>query len=310
MGDSERRQTGPAALDTWGRRAQGAFSALLRFRSLNDPVIRRRLFYIAASFFVVGIYLSVRASPGLHQQVSPTHALLLLPCVFLSFLLSAADFWCMVALCGIRTSYRDAFQTVVLGTAANMLPLPGSIMVKVARLRALGIDYHPGISATLSLALVGLGLALLYAALWLFLMAIPTAAVASLVGGLSVLGPSLWQSHLRFGKGKLLLLAVLVKLLQVILFAARFLLALWALGIASSFGQASVLSVSGVLSSVAAVVPAGLGLQELLSAGIGPLVGLEAATGFLTSSLNRLAGMVTVLSFSLYFSSSRGKGFR
>jgi uncharacterized membrane protein YbhN (UPF0104 family) len=58
--------------------------------------------------------------------------------------------------------------------------------------------------------------------------------------------------------------------------------------------QALALSLAGSLGSAVGFLPAGLGVREVLAAGIGPLVGLPAAVSLVATAVDRVLGLVVL----------------
>jgi uncharacterized membrane protein YbhN (UPF0104 family) len=81
--------------------------------------------------------------------------------------------------------------------------------------------------------------------------------------------------------------------------AFRLLLVLRALGFRVSIAQAAALAVSIVVAAAAGFFPGGLGLRELLAAGMSPLVGLPAAVGVLATAADRIVALVVLSILSL-----------
>lgn len=274
-------------------------SPLLEMEKFNNPLIRKRILYCAMTFFVGGIILSLKAQPDILQNVSAGPVIPIILFTLISFCLATQEFLLTVNLCGKKLSFFHAFETIVMGNAANMLPLPGNVMVKVSRLKSIGIHYKHGTSVTILMAVSGLGIVFTYAGFWLVWLSLTEIGILLLGMGVVILLLTCLQFSRLFGRQRAIILKlVIIRFLQIILHGARFFFCLLALGITGGFAQASVLTVSSVLSSIIAIVPAGLGIQEILAAGIGPLIGLTAASAFLISSLNRILEICTVFILS------------
>jgi uncharacterized membrane protein YbhN (UPF0104 family) len=76
--------------------------------------------------------------------------------------------------------------------------------------------------------------------------------------------------------------------------ALRYGLILAALGHEVSAAQAVALTVGGVLAAASGLFPGGLGMREVLVAGIAPLVGVSAAVGVVATAVDRLAGLAVL----------------
>jgi uncharacterized membrane protein YbhN (UPF0104 family) len=86
----------------------------------------------------------------------------------------------------------------------------------------------------------------------------------------------------------------LVEVVAVLVAAGRLQLALWGLGYSPDAAQSLALSLAGSLGSVVGFLPAGLGVREVLAAGIGPVVGLPAAVSLVATAVDRVLGLVVL----------------
>ena len=92
---------------------------------------------------------------------------------------------------------------------------------------------------------------------------------------------------------------LLLELVGVALSAARVFCIIAALGFDASWTAGAMLSSAGVVATAAGLFPGGLGLRELLSAGLSPIVGLTAATGAVISAIDRVLNLVVLALASL-----------
>jgi uncharacterized membrane protein YbhN (UPF0104 family) len=85
----------------------------------------------------------------------------------------------------------------------------------------------------------------------------------------------------------------------VLVAAFRLQLALWGLGYSPAVSQSLALGLASALGSAVGFLPAGLGVREVLAAGIGPLVGLPAAVSLVATAVDRVLGLVVLAGMSL-----------
>lgn len=225
-------------------------------------------------------------------------------------MVNAAEYVVSAVIVGQRARWADAMRVGVVGTAANMLPLPGAAAVRIRALRELGPGYRRATAATL---VVGLGWIAVAAALaagavasaaeWR--VAVGFAAVAGLTGTGAVMVLRRLVPPER-SRSRLLLLVVAVEVASVLVGALRLMLVLEGLGMPGALAAGLVLAVSGSLSAAVGVLPGGLGVRELIAAGLAPLVALPAAAGFTASAVNRLIGMAVHAPLTLLL--ARGGG--
>jgi hypothetical protein len=245
--------------------------------------------------FAVGIVLSIRARPELVSDLSygPLVALALAG-VPITVLLNTEEFRLSAQLLGQDVPRLTAAEVTVVASVANMLPIPGGTIVRVTALKAGGARVRDGTAATLLIATLWIGVALLYAGAWLAVSTSQQAGFLGLscaiVGGV-VLAGALAVGHRMFRGDGVLAGLVLIKSGLVLVDATRIYLSMLALNADGTFGQASVLSASSVAGAAVSIVPAGLGIREATAALLAPLVALPAASAFLATALNRLVGL-------------------
>lgn len=208
-----------------------------------------------------------------------------------SLALKSAEYQLSARIVSQRPSQSRSLGVAVVSSAANLLPLPGSMIVTVRSLSEDGSSYGPALSAG---AVPGL--------CWL--------SITGLVGGtaIAVEGPPLLGAFVISGglvagiaATRLFLTAapaprsaglavsiILVEAGWLLVSALRLGLAVTALGVSISPTQAVALSVAGALTVAIGFFPGGLGLREALLAGLSGLIGLEFDTGVLLGSVDRL----------------------
>jgi uncharacterized membrane protein YbhN (UPF0104 family) len=249
----------------------------------------------ALLLFVGGSILGVVSLPSVEQE--PRWELLAivgLVGVPLTLVLNAAEYQVTAAILGYRVPFVPALRIGVLATAANMLPIPGAVLVRASAIRKLGASYgkialSAGIVATCFIGTVcllaggvlvasgqlGVGWPLAGAGLLLLVFALATLVAER--------GPR-QGVRLLFAAGARATGAILVK-------AVRLYLILVALGYEAGVTQALTLTLAAVVVTALGFFPGGLGAAEVLSAALSPLVGLSAAVGFVASAVDRLISM-------------------
>ncbi len=282
-----------AALRDWGlRHRQGLRSLAL---------------WLSIAVLVAGLVTSIQAQPDVLTGLDWRYLLLvmLLP-VPLMVALNAWEYLLTGRLLGRSIALFDALEVTILGTAANMLPLPGGALVRVAGLKAAGARIGQGLAASLLVFLIWAGIAAIWSGLWIGTLGEtwPGLAIAGVGGFLLFIGTAL-AMRLEGGARVLSLIAA-TRLALVLVTTFRIYLCFLALGISASFAQASGLSVSGVMSSVVSFVPAGLGVRELFAAALSPLVGLAMSAGFMVTFVNRLLTIIVIIPVATLLNFRRG----
>ena len=287
----------------------GRFARFIDPRVLNRTKAKRVILGLAVLFLLVGVAISLDRNPQVLNNLDWRPVLLLvLVAVPVTIMLNAYEFVLTGRLVGREIGMPAAIEISIIGTAANMLPLPGATLVRVAALKAAGAGYGEGTKATLLVAGLWAGIAFVFAGAWMVRLGVGPVAVlfvgVGLVAWLGCFGYGVWRCQ----SATLPVSLSLAKVVLVTVDALRMFLCLHALGVAVVFDQAGALSVAGFLGNAVSIVPAGLGIREVVSAGLAPLVGLGAGMAFLAAALNRLLGLITVVPLAIgMLLSGRGK---
>lgn len=267
------------------------------------PKLQRIALFVAFVGFVVGIVLSLRAQPDLLSGLNWLPLSLL--CVFaipVTIFLNALEFKLTGKLLSQDVSLPEATEITILAGVANMLPLPGGTIVRVAALKSGGASIRQGTTATLLVSLLWIGIAFLYAGLWVATSQGQLFGLAGIflgIGALAVLA-CVFVAATQFDALDKFWPIIPIKLAHVIMDAARIWLCLLALGVEASFAQASALTVSSVVGAAVSIVPAGLGIREAAAAMLAPFILLTAASAYLAASLNRIVGLLMTAPVALF----------
>jgi hypothetical protein len=236
------------------------------------------------------LFASLRLAPALAQ------VFLAIP---LTIVLNSTEFWLSVRLLDSQVSGRQAVEVSTLGSAANLLPIPGAFLVRVAQLRAGGVGIRRATSVNLLVALAWIAIAFAYAGAWMGVLAQPgLAAGFGLIAVLSAVGAGLFVHSLGL-KPRYFCWILLNKAAIVALESIRILLCFHVLGLSVSYAQSAVMVVGSVVGSAVSIVPAGLGIRELVSAGLAPVIGIEASAGFLSAAVSRVLEVVVLVPLAL-----------
>lgn len=272
----------------------GRLQAIRAYRP--SPRTEQNILLLSMLVLVIGVYLSLRANPGILQTIDwRAIALVGLLGVPLTALGNSLEFVVSARMVGAQIPLSRALRVAIIGSAANMLPMPGATMVRIAALKVAGVGFKKGTGITLFVALVWIGVSFLYAGIMLSWFGVEWLAWAMILFGLSILLASAWTTHMSNASVWDYLRIVVLKVAMVLVDAARIYFCFAALGLDVLFTQASAFVVSGVLGSAVSIVPAGLGVRELVSAALAPMVGVAVSAGFLSATLNRIAGLAALL---------------
>jgi len=225
----------------------------------------------------------------------------------ISLVLKAAEFDIAARISSQSPTRHRSMRVAGAAAIANLLPLPGSMLVTVRSLSEDGATYRNAISAG---AIPGLA----WLAITGMIGGVAIAASGSVVLGIVVsvagigvgIGVTLMFRSVapREGRTKLVAAIVAIEFGWLATSALRLWLAAEALGHNIDLGQALALSVAGAVTVAIGFLPGGLGLRELLVAGLSPLIGIPFDTGVLMASLDRLVWLAFLAVVAVWLSSS------
>lgn len=281
-----------------GRIARFVTAVLARKPGPGDVKRRRSGLAAAVLLFVGGSIFAVLGLPDVDKE--PRWELLAvvgLVGVPLALLLSAAEYQVSAAIASYRVTFGAALRVGVLATAANMLPVPGAVLVRGRAIRRLGASYGKIALATGVVAICFVGMTCAVASA--VLIASGEIALGGVLAGAGILGLSMALVMLIVERGsrdgsRLLLAASARAVGAMAVKAGRLYLILLAFGYDAGATQALTLTVAAVIATTLGFFPAGLGAAEVLAAALSPLVGLSAAVGFVANAVDRLISLVGI----------------
>lgn len=298
---------------TIAERVQALFRSLARTADrisarTETPRGRRITMVVSAVVFVAAMGLGLRGLPeGDHQLV--WWAIIVTSVIGVPALiaLNALEYTASGRVLGHRIPFAHALPIAVYARAANLLPLPGSALVRMQGLKREGSTYGRAATATMATALFWLGGSLLVGGVVLVPLR-PLFAVVFLVGGaLACVGGHgavrvVVARREDAGPGEALRCSARLLAVEVLMVAVRglrFWLVMIGFDIGGSFEGAMILPVAGVLSSAIGFFPSGLGVREVISGGLARLVGDTASSGLLASGLDRLVSLPVLAAIAL-----------
>jgi uncharacterized membrane protein YbhN (UPF0104 family) len=269
--------------------------AWIRSRVPTSTAARRVVIGGVLAVLAGAAYLAVESLPdGTSIRVVPLVALAVVTPIML--VLNAFEYAAAAALAGRREGLLPALRVSIYSSTANLLPVPGSVVVRVQALRNRG---HRGTVALGATASVGV--------CW---MAVSFAAAGALLvvnrpvlGGLLLAGAAVgfviciaWGRRLPATRpGPLWVEVAVIAIAKVGAQALRLHLALLALGTSPSVSQSFGIAVSVSVGSAAAFLPAGLGVREGVGSALSAMVGLSAGVGLLAVLIDRAAGLIVAV---------------
>lgn len=269
---------------------------LSRQRSVfESPRVRRTAMLLAALVFLAGLAWALAAHPDLVTSLDARYWLLVLACVPLTITANSAQFWITARFVDSEVRFPRAVLVTIIGTAANMLPLPGASIVRIAALKNESNTYRQTTLVTVLIAGCWLGLTLLVAGAALAGLGVAAAGglcAAAGLAALAVFGRLLMRARSATTAGFCALLSV--QLATVAIGALRLWLCFQAIGEPVAFLKAAILTLATVIAAFIGIAPAGLGITESLAAGIGAAIGVPASFAFVAAALNRISGLLIV----------------
>ncbi|HEX2028783.1 MAG TPA: hypothetical protein VHF25_12385 [Nitriliruptorales bacterium] len=272
-------------------------------RRLRSPKTDRALLLVAFAVFVVVsvvAYLHLR-SAGLRFRWDAVLILLVVGTPAM-VAVTTAEFMVLARCVGERFSVRESVRVSLLSSAANLLPVPGAVLVRTRALRQRDTSYTDIGRAVGGVGLALVGVAGLFSGIVIFVANAVLGLAGIVVGGAAVLAATTvlrWQAG-RSGQTAPVAGVLVAETALVAVIAFRLWAALAALGYAVRPAQVGVLTAASVAAAAAAVFPAGLGLREVLAGAFSPLISLPVAAGVFTGSVDRLtffAGLVPITLF-------------
>lgn len=270
---------------------QRVVAALTAARSwAARPQLRPWLIGVSLVVFLAVTAWSVVNLPDLGDRVRPGLLLVLVVAgAPLALLASTLELQAIARVAGVRLATGPAATATVAASVANLLPLPGSVVVRAGVLAREGAGLGAIARATAAGGLLQLTVALGFLGAVAGRLDVAGVCAAAATVGLVVAAGLMGRDRVLLGR-----LAV-AEVILVGVAAARLAIALAGLGYPAGVRGTAGLTAASVLATAAAVAPGGLGLRELLSGAVAPLVAVPAAVGALSGAVDRVAFLVGVV---------------
>ena len=282
---------------------------IARLRSRTRPTGSRRtaLLIGAAALFLVAMVLAVRSLPDGQLTVNwPLVAVTAIVGVPALLVMNAIEYWLSARVLGHRVERGDALVVAVYGGAANLLPIPGTALVRLGALTKQGSGVGRAAGATAVVAVAWFGAAGFVGA--------PAAAssgtwwlAALLFAGGLVTVPVVHRSVVRLRRRggldgdrdpavsvparRQTVELYALEVAMIVVRALRFWLVILAFDLDAGIRTAFILPVSGVIASALGFLPGGLGIRELVAGALSGANGDPAAVGVLASGLDRIVAL-------------------
>jgi hypothetical protein len=287
-------------------------AANARAKPLPDGA-RRVLVVVAFALFVAsGVWAWVNRPVG---DVAPDWWLLAVALLLAvpGLWLKAVEYATTAHILGQRPPLRDCIEISVLSSAANLLPIPGSAIVTMRALSESGSTYGAAVTSTAAVSITWVAATLVYGGAGVAFAGGPIvlAVVLAAVGvALLVVAWRMIAVHAGEHTLRLWVRAVVIETAFILISTVRFWVILRAIGIEATVAQSVSLTIAATLANALAFVPGGLGIRELIAAGISPLVDLEAEAGLLMAVFDRVMWLTVLAVAALVVSALRRRAGR
>ncbi|MFN3456261.1 MAG: hypothetical protein ACK4Z8_01630 [Novosphingobium sp.] len=269
-----------------------------------------RAFYVpllvfAAMLFVVGGWYSFRQLGVTPEQLRLVPLALLVATGPVTLLYSGFGLYLMSRSVGTAMTLPRAVTLSTYANLAEALPLPGGAIVRTGALVASGAGLRTSSVLVVLSAVLWIAIACLGCGLALVAHGHPAALPLALIG---FSGSGLATGWLVARAGwRNALLTVGHRIVGMILISARLHLAFLVLGQALPLADALPFALANVAGSAASIAPAGLGISELLAAGVASTVAVPAAAAFLAVGIDRLVALASSGLYALAVMAISGK---
>jgi hypothetical protein len=283
-------------------------ASLIRLHTTTSRITTKHrviLFGMAGVAFVVGCILAWQSLPtdlGTFEWW-PLMIVAIIG-VPLTIALNAVEYKEVAGLVGLRVGVTGATRTAVLGTAANMAPLPGALLVRWGDMTRRGSQWGASINANLVAGTIWLASSAATLAILtsreqgiVFWVALALCLTSAFVSGLLVRATGF--SLVRVSRLGIIEVGVLM------VTALRALLIITAFALPGGFPTALAIASTYALSSFIGIFPAGLGLREVLSGVVVYPAAGGLSTGFIVSAVDRLIGLAVHAPLALLLSLGR-----
>jgi uncharacterized membrane protein YbhN (UPF0104 family) len=276
-------------------------SLLSRLLAARDQPRSPWLLIVAVALFIGFTAVAFRALPPIEQPIRWELILVAaLVCVPVITALNALEYRVMAHFADHHPPPLEILQVSIMGSAANLLPVPGAVVVRLANLRKGGVRVARGLNLTAIIGITWVGSACVLGGVAQMLSHPDFGAVALAVGvSLMTVSLILLSRILEPGTrlaGSVELIAIEIGF--VTMQALRLFLVAAALHFNVSFAQSTALVIAAVSAAAIGFLPAGLGAREAIAALLSPIVGVPAAVGLVITAVDRVINLVVLSIFA------------
>jgi hypothetical protein len=272
-------------------KSQHYLGKLNKLRKSGGIVHNRAILAVAFALFAALFFLSYRSLPESNIRwvwFIPTVA-----AIVATIILSGIEYQLSGRILAHRIRFPEALRISLLSSAANMLPLPGSVILRTESLKRKGSSYVQALSSTAATGVGWVGTAAVMAATLILSEQNSAFGWILAIGGAgALLAMVLLLRRSTAAAFSFAIQVIVVEAVLVVLTAVRLAGVLNAIGVGVSATQAVALSLSDALAAAVGVFPGGLGLREAMAGGLSVFIDLPPAAGVLAAALDRVAALL------------------
>lgn len=258
--------------------------------------IKKIIFLLTLTFVSIVLYFILKNNSQALQnfQYAPLFFLILI-LIPISITMISWQFLLSSQLLKKDIHFLDAIEVTIISTAANMLPLPGGLMVRTAALKDEKTHYSKGLWVTSLISFSWIAVIGLYSSISFLFMHYIIGWIGLIFSILLILVVIyfLLKIHVSFK----IIFSIFFS--QFILIGAD-VVGLWIifnlmLSFHVDFLKIATLTISNVAGSIVGFVPAGLGIREGVGAFIANFIDLSPSITFITMALHRITTMIVII---------------
>lgn len=259
---------------------------------LKGTAIRWRwvLLIIGTVVFLSGTLFAVRNLDLVWTDILMSALLLnFLVLVPSTIVLAAVNLQILASAVNCRISFSEAFVISAVGRIAQVLPLPGGLIVRSIALVRAGASHGNSARITIFNGLLTLSLSFCLSGIAMTMIGLAAGYMMLAVG----FGGMIFSLAVILQKAKLkrTFWILIQRLCFLGLAIIRIVVAFATIGVDIGGIQSMILIVSTQVTSAVSIVPAGIGLAESGAAGLAYLINISPAAAFIAVGLNFLLGL-------------------
>jgi hypothetical protein len=280
-------------------RVQQAAGGLKAF--LGTPGGRRAQWGLTALFVGGSLFVAGRSLHEIHGFAGWGYAYILLLLIPSGFSVMALQFFIAGRALSVAPTFDESLRVASAATTANLLPVPGAVLVRVGALRQRGVPVKAASAMTGAVAFAVLAMSSLVSSVCLAQTSGLLAVAALGIGLLSVAAAfQLIPRSVANRRGSLVELAG-VGLYVAVVNGVNLFAVFQAIGQDISLRSSVAIAASGVLASSVGIIPGGLGLREVIAGVLSLSLGYQPGIVVTAVLISRFAEIVGLVALQLHY---------